>query len=910
MAGTLKRRADGSIALFINGDLQFDSNDERIYHEALALPALALASRRSPGELKALVIGGGDGLVAREIFKSARVVSLDLVDYDGDIVAFAGNEFAQINCASLSDSRIKIHVEDAWEFAHRSVRLNSSYDIIVSDLTVPEDMMEARFHSVEWYEALAQILAPQGILAVNAVSPQATPRAYWSIFNGMIKAGLHARPYHVSIPSFSALGYGEDWGFLIASAQPIESGELDQSLILDEPRHYLADNVDLRKLFLFPEELFKHQSTSQPAAVGSDILLRYFNNHADNESVATLTSGTMRDALSWQTGNLVIPESHTDTNILSSELVGALARSISNQLADGIDKHDSQVHDGQDAQAFLHEVLDLMPSLERQQTSALIAEFLQEPTIFLQSIDLPGLVARLLARAADLPAILVAELQLLQEKLAEWAGDHLTLISLGRHVVTMLTLVIVIGNLLYPDMVYAKGEHSAAASHSAANAGARGTAHGAHTGARGTGVHTSGWYNGAWRNWNGTNWVYDYTKRRKVLPGPNSLQSPQGSLRQPLNVTFHQSVDEEMAHYPARRYRIDSQFLEVATTASAASQLLNVGATASASSQIQNQTQTQELHAVFRLGPGTDILSSGHIAVPLTEQAYLIVTPVGTHVIDRLGGETLLSLKNDPALIGLTRSEVDRQMKSISEAIAEEKAADADTYDTYGISTVPAVPTNERMRSAVTCLQSAQQLLSDTKFDTAQVLGLPQKADAAPGSAGVPPASTFATLAGALPGYELFPSVRMTGDGKFIVMHRQSGEIAYLDRSGWYHDQGTTSIADAYPERFKSVTISYLSRLVRNADSKQEKLLADRNDLVGYMTVLQNELHSYEQKREDFVHFGTRNMPRAEAVKLSHIAINKVQRQIDSLSKQIEALPEQVKVAKVTLANLNGTRSA
>ena len=42
MAGSVERRADGSIALFIDGDLQFDSIDEYIYHEALVLPALAL----------------------------------------------------------------------------------------------------------------------------------------------------------------------------------------------------------------------------------------------------------------------------------------------------------------------------------------------------------------------------------------------------------------------------------------------------------------------------------------------------------------------------------------------------------------------------------------------------------------------------------------------------------------------------------------------------------------------------------------------------------------------------------------------------------------------------------------------------------------------------------------------------
>jgi len=48
MSKWLEEREDGSLAFFIDGDLQFDSRDERIYHEAIALPALALALKNKP----------------------------------------------------------------------------------------------------------------------------------------------------------------------------------------------------------------------------------------------------------------------------------------------------------------------------------------------------------------------------------------------------------------------------------------------------------------------------------------------------------------------------------------------------------------------------------------------------------------------------------------------------------------------------------------------------------------------------------------------------------------------------------------------------------------------------------------------------------------------------------------------
>jgi spermidine synthase len=74
MKSSLEKRDDGTIRLFIDGELQFDSVDERIYHESLVLPALAAVSQRTTSPLRVLVVGGGDGLVARELLKSSQVV--------------------------------------------------------------------------------------------------------------------------------------------------------------------------------------------------------------------------------------------------------------------------------------------------------------------------------------------------------------------------------------------------------------------------------------------------------------------------------------------------------------------------------------------------------------------------------------------------------------------------------------------------------------------------------------------------------------------------------------------------------------------------------------------------------------------------------------------------------------------
>src|SRR5262249_16624541 len=151
-----------------DGDLQFDSRDEQIYHEALALPALALAQRRSGDRLRALICGGGDGLVARELLKSQAVAYIDLGDYDAAILDLARDELRALNEGSLNHLCVHIHTQDAWDFVAQALQKGRRYDLIISDLTVPQDSAAARMHSVEWYDLLRQLLGTHGLLAANA----------------------------------------------------------------------------------------------------------------------------------------------------------------------------------------------------------------------------------------------------------------------------------------------------------------------------------------------------------------------------------------------------------------------------------------------------------------------------------------------------------------------------------------------------------------------------------------------------------------------------------------------------------------------------------------------------------------------------------------------------------------------
>ena len=89
-----------------------------------------------------------------------------------------------------------------------------------------------------WREAVT----PNGLIGLNAVSPQAVPEAFWCLRKTVRAVGLSALPYRACIPSFRAHGYGA-WGFLLASPQPLAA-----SLLHDLDCPVPTRQADLRRL--------------------------------------------------------------------------------------------------------------------------------------------------------------------------------------------------------------------------------------------------------------------------------------------------------------------------------------------------------------------------------------------------------------------------------------------------------------------------------------------------------------------------------------------------------------------------------------------------------------------------------------------------------------------------------------
>ena len=227
------------IRLYLNGNLQFSSRDEARYHEALVLPAMQTAPRRE----RVLILGGGDGLAAREVLKYPDVQQLTLVDLDPDMTRTfqTSARLTALNKNALNHPKIRIINDDAAQWLqHQAER----FDVIIIDLPDPSNFALGKLYSVPMYRMVAQCLNPGGKIVVQSTSPYFAPNAYWSVVATLEAAGLRTAPYHVYVPSFG------EWGFVMADT----AGDFRQPARIDVPTQFLTPPV-LAQMFDFPNDM-------------------------------------------------------------------------------------------------------------------------------------------------------------------------------------------------------------------------------------------------------------------------------------------------------------------------------------------------------------------------------------------------------------------------------------------------------------------------------------------------------------------------------------------------------------------------------------------------------------------------------------------------------------------------------
>ncbi len=224
------------LRLFLDGSLQFSSMDEYRYHEALVHPAAS----RLPKIRHVLILGGGDGLAARELRHYPEVESVTLVDLDPAVVELGKEnpELRKLNADSLRWEKLTVVHDDAFSFVQETDR---RWDLVIVDLPDPHHESLAKLYSVAFYRSIGARLSETGIVAAQLGSPFFARNTFWTAVHSMERAGLGPLPYHAQVPSFG------EWGFALGGpgahlpASRDFSGRFYQTSQDEQLRHFPPD---------------------------------------------------------------------------------------------------------------------------------------------------------------------------------------------------------------------------------------------------------------------------------------------------------------------------------------------------------------------------------------------------------------------------------------------------------------------------------------------------------------------------------------------------------------------------------------------------------------------------------------------------------------------------------------------
>ena len=165
--------------------------------------------------LVGFVLGGGDGMAAREILKYPSVKSITLVDLDPALTdMFRDQElFARLNDNSLKNEKVKVINKDAFVWLRKC---KQKYDVVVVDFPDPNNFSLGKLYSDTFYRALKRVVKPETLVVIQSTSPYFAKNSFWCVVNTLNSVGFKTKPYHAYVPSFG------DWGYIVASMQPCQ----------------------------------------------------------------------------------------------------------------------------------------------------------------------------------------------------------------------------------------------------------------------------------------------------------------------------------------------------------------------------------------------------------------------------------------------------------------------------------------------------------------------------------------------------------------------------------------------------------------------------------------------------------------------------------------------------------------
>ena len=256
--------------LYLNGNLQFCSIDEKMYHEPLVHPIMQL----HPNAQRILILGGGDGCAVRELLKYPSVEKIDMVDLDPKMTDLGTDHpvLIDINQGSMHSEKLNIYNKDAY--IHLEQNTTDFYDVIIADLPDPRNIELGRLYSHEFYSICYRKLRKNGLIITQAGSPYFATDAYNCIDITMQSAGFTTTKLHNQIISMG------EWGWILGTKNSnISSDRLKEKLREIQFKNVQTNWINQEAMQLitsFGKDFFKSNDSIKVNKVHNPVLYKYY----------------------------------------------------------------------------------------------------------------------------------------------------------------------------------------------------------------------------------------------------------------------------------------------------------------------------------------------------------------------------------------------------------------------------------------------------------------------------------------------------------------------------------------------------------------------------------------------------------------------------------------------------------
>ncbi len=192
--------------LTLDSVVQTTESDEFIYHEMMAhVPILAHGAAR-----RVLIIGGGDGGMAEEVFKHESVDTLTMVEIDPGVVEFSRQYLPDICKGAFDDPRLNLVIADGAKFVAET---DERFDIAIIDSTDPIGPAEVLFTEA-FYGNVKRCLNEGGIVATQNGVPFLQGDELTSTLAAFRRLFRDPTCYLATVPTYvggpMAFGWGTD----------------------------------------------------------------------------------------------------------------------------------------------------------------------------------------------------------------------------------------------------------------------------------------------------------------------------------------------------------------------------------------------------------------------------------------------------------------------------------------------------------------------------------------------------------------------------------------------------------------------------------------------------------------------------------------------------------------------------